>query len=88
MRTSLGPPAQLHVAVVCETQRRAQRSNKFTGTHAFHMLILRRATKKHTEVIIMLSGRRLFKGDTLWYLMDMLTWLLDGKYLEMAKVKN
>lgn len=36
----------------------------------------------------MLSGRRLFKGDTLWYLMDMLTWLVDGKYLEMPKVKN
>lgn len=55
------------------------------------MLMLRRSMekkKKHSEVIITLSGRCLFKCATITRLMDMSTELADVKDFGMPHVQN
>lgn len=88
MRTSLGPSdAAAQSCCLRDTEERSEGKQVHRNSRLSHVNAAARH-KKHTEVIIMLSGRRLFKGDTLWCLMDMLTWLVDVKYFGMPKVKN
>lgn len=88
MRTNLGPfNAAALACCLRDTEERSEVKQVHRNWRLSHGNVAARR-KKHTEVIMMLSGRRLFKGDTLCYLMDMLTWLVDVKYLEMPKVKN